>query len=264
MKISAYVPCCNNRDTVASAVASIRNQTRPADEIFIVDDGSTDGSADVVDVPVVRLAKNSGRGTARSRAMETARHELVLCCDAGQTLAPDFLEKAVPWFSDANVAAVFGRIVQNQPSNAVGRWRGRHLFREESAPKEAVRRSSLKTGGCMLRASAVREAGGFDAKLREHEDADLGARLLAAGSDVVFDPALFVVSTKRDSLVELMERYCRWNNAQQGRMGIGGYLRQIFFSVKVMVREDLRARDPLSALISLLSPHCQFWSSIFK
>jgi glycosyltransferase involved in cell wall biosynthesis len=264
MKISAFIPCYNNRETLADAVTSLRAQNHPADEIFVVDDGSTDGSAETVNVPVVRLEKNSGRGAARARGMETAHHELVLCCDAGKKLAPDFSEKALPWFADENVAAVFGRVVQPPSASALDRWRGRHLFRENAPQSAAVRRTNLNSGGCVLRAMAVKKVGGFNAALREHEDADLGARLLAADLDVILDPALLVVSNQRDGLVELMERYCRWNSALHGRMGFAAYLRQIFFSVKVMAREDVRAGDPVSAIISLLSPHWQFWSSIFK
>ena len=44
MKISAYAPCFNNAITLLDALESIRLQTVPVDELFIVDDGSSDGS----------------------------------------------------------------------------------------------------------------------------------------------------------------------------------------------------------------------------
>lgn len=263
MKISAYIPCYNSRSTVALAVASLREQTHPVDEVFVVDDGSTDGSGRVGAAPVVRMKTNSGRGAARARGMENARHELVLCCDAGETLATDFLEKALAWFADEHVGAVFGRLTQPPPRNTVERWRGRHLFHENAPPSAAVHRASLITSGCLLRASAVRAVGGFDPKMRADEDADLGARLLASGWDVVYDPALIIVSIESNSLSQLLERYWRWNAAPNGHMSIPDYLRQIVFSIKVMAREDLGAHDPLAALISLLSPHYQFWAPRF-
>lgn len=260
MKTSACIPCHNNSAGIGLTVESIRHQTRAPDEIFVVDDGSTDGSADLVSVPVVRLGKNFGRGAARARCMEHARHELVLCCDAGKILAPDFLEKALPWFDDNHVAAVFGRLTQPPPDNAVGRWRGRHLIRENAPPAPVIHGAGLITGGCLLRASAVRAAGGFDPKLRCDEDADLGTRLLAAGWDVISDPALVVVCPASNTLGQVLERYQRWNAPKQGCMSVAAYLRQIVFSIKVMARDDLAARDPLAALISLLSPHYQYWA----
>lgn len=261
MKISAYVPCFNNRDTLAFAIESVRAQSQPVDEIFVVDNASTDGSPEVAGVRVVRLEKNSGRGGSRARAMHEAQHELVLCCDATVALDRDFARNALPWFRDERVAAVFGFITQPPPRNAVERWRGRHLFKNTTAT-EAQHGASLATGGSLLRGSAVRRVGGFDATLGEGEDADLGARLLAAGCDVIFDPKLFVTATKPNTLREVLERYARWNT--HAPMGVRDYARQIVYSIKVMAREDLRAGDPLAALISLASPHCQFVSSFKK
>ncbi len=256
MKISAYVPCFNNRDTLGRAVASIRAQSVPVDELFVVDNASSDGSAEAAEVRVLRLEKKAGRGGARARAMAEARHELVLCCDATVTLDRDFLRHALPWFDEEKVAAVCGHITQPSPRNAVERWRGRHLFKT-SVPREMQRDATLATGGALLRATAVRKAGGFDSGLREHEDAELGARLLAAGFDVIYDPKLFVTATKSNSLREVLERYARWN--ARGPMTPLGYARQIAYSIKVMALADLRAGDPLAALISLVSPHYQFW-----
>ena len=94
------------------------------------------------------------------------------------------------------------------------------------------------------------------------EDVDLGVRLLAAGCDVVCDPKLRIVSIEPNSLAQVLERYWRWNTAPHGRMDAAAYLRQISYSIKIMAREDLAARDPAAALISLLCPHYQFWKSL--
>ena len=69
MKISAYVPCFNNSDTLTLAVDSIRAQSVPVDEWFVVDNASTDGSAESMEARVLRLEQNAGRGGARARAM---------------------------------------------------------------------------------------------------------------------------------------------------------------------------------------------------
>lgn len=265
MKISAYIPCFNDRRTIGEAIASVRAQTVPVDEFFVVDDGSTDGSVEAaasLGVRVLPQSANLGRGAARARATEEAAHELVLCCDAAKTLDAGFVKNALPWFDDANVAAVFGWVAQPPPVNAVERWRGRHLFK--AAPDSVQRHASLATTGAMVRASAVKEAGGFNPKLRLAEDADLGARLLAAGRDVICDPALRVVSISPNTLAQALERYWRWNTAPHGRMTVPAYLRQIIYSIKVMAREDLLAHDPAAALISLICPHYQYWMSLIS
>lgn len=263
MKISACIPSFNSRATIAEAIASVRAQSHPVDELFVVDNRSTDGSAQFaasLGVRVIEQPKNEGRGAARALAMETAAHEIVLFCDSAIILDANFIQNALPWFAGPIVAGAFGWVAQRPPVNAVERWRGRHLFKPP--PSQPERRATLATGGALLRASAVKNAGGFNPRLRHGEDADLGARLLAAGHDVVCDPKLRIVSIARNSLPQVLERYWRWNTAPHGRMSCAAYLRQISYSIKVMAHEDLRARDPAAALISLLSPHYQYWKPL--
>lgn len=262
--VSAYVPCFNNEATLASAIESVRAQSLPVSELFVVDDGSTDNSRQVaanLGVEVVALGSNRGRGAARSEAMKRARHDLVLCCDATNTLAPDFLERALPWFDSGEIAAIFGRIDARNPRGAVQRWRSRHLFRS-GAGGEPRRKSSLITWGTVLRKSASERVGGFEPGLRQGEDTDLGVRLLEAGLDVVYDPRLEIDSVAQNTLFQTLERYWRWNAAGAPAVGIGSYLKQAVYSVKTMAARDLREGDPLAALISLLAPHYQFWKSL--
>ena len=141
------------------------------------------------------------------------------------------------------------------------RWRERHLF-QSSLTLEVRHHASLATGCSLVRKSAVEEVGGFNATLRAGEDADLGNRLLAAGFDVIFDPRLNATSVLSNSVMEVLERYARWNTLR--RMTVQGYLRQLNYALKVMVEKDLRARDPLGACISLLAPHYQFWKGLLS
>ena len=107
----------------------------------------------------------------------------------------------------------------------------------------------------------VRHIGGFNAALRGGEDADLGQRLLRSGFDVVFDPKLFSTTFANNSSLDVLERYARWNSLE--RMSLCNYMRQICYALKVMVPIDLKAKDPLAAVISLLAPHYQFcWSRV--
>jgi glycosyltransferase involved in cell wall biosynthesis len=262
--ISAYIPCFNNASTLEDALKSIREQSIPIDEVIVVDDGSTDNScciAQRLGVRIVRHEKNAGRGAARSRAMCEAAHEFVLSCDATNALPPDFVERALPWFDSANVAAVFGRMWQDDISSVVLRWRGRHLFKM-NATNTVNRRASLATWGVLMRKSCVLRVGNFDSNLRHSEDADLGERLLAQGYEVVFDPYLHTFSLTSNTVLEVLERFWRWYAGKDEHICWRGYFKQIIYSLKVMARQDLEAGDPLGIPISLLSPHYQFWKSL--
>lgn len=263
MKVSAYIPCCQNETTVAEAIASVQRQTRPVAELFVIDDASTDCSVALAKssgARVVSHAENLGRGAVRARAMLEAQHDLVLACDATIALPPDFLAWAVDWMKEPTVAAVFGRVVQNAPRTVVERWRGRHLFKMDSTP-QLNRGASLTTGGVLMRKSLVLQAGNFNPQLRQSEDADLGKRLLALGCDVVFDPELKLTALGKNNLSQLLERYWRWNVGVEARLGLRAYLQQVAYSIKVMAREDLRQSDFASVAISLLCPHYLFWQA---
>jgi len=258
VRVSAYVPCYNARTTIHDAVKSILDQTLPLDEVFIVDDGSTDGSAEIAGVRVVRIETNEGRGAARARAMQEAKFDLVLGCDATLKLSASFLEDALHWFQDDQVAAVFGEPRDESDGSVGNRWRSRHIFRVGRV-RSVQHFMSLFTGCSIIRKSAAESVGGFNSELRALEDADLGERLLRAGFDVVSDPELWACTEKQQSVWEVLERYARWNCGD--KFGLRKYLRQIVYCFKVMATEDIRAKDPPSVVVSLLSPHYQLWYS---
>ena len=116
MKVSAIIPVFNRRDYLARAIRSALAQTVPVDEIVVVDDGSTDGSAEVASrfggiVRVVRQA-NSGVAGARHRGIREAQGEWIAFLDSDDEWLPgrngELLRAAeqVP----ADVAWIFGAL----------------------------------------------------------------------------------------------------------------------------------------------------------
>src|ERR1700690_570975 len=98
---SAYVPVYNQAATLGACLASLRAQTIPPAEILVVDDGSTDASATIAraaGATVLAQNGNFGRGAARARAIKTAQCDIVLACDAGNRLPPDFAARALAHF----------------------------------------------------------------------------------------------------------------------------------------------------------------------
>src|SRR5579864_2473726 len=87
MTISAVIPAFNRRNHVSRAIDSALAQTVPVDEILVIDDGSTDGTAELVEsrygnrVRVVRQA-NSGVAGARRRGIQEARGEWIAFLDS--------------------------------------------------------------------------------------------------------------------------------------------------------------------------------------
>src|SRR5262249_52847135 len=97
MRISVIVPLFNAARYVIAAIDSILAQSRPADEILVVDDGSTDGGAEALASygPRLRLLRqeNRGPGSAVNRGLRKAGGEALAFLDADDLWTPDKLER---------------------------------------------------------------------------------------------------------------------------------------------------------------------------
>ena len=102
MKVSVIIPCYNQAAFIPKAIASLQAQTLAAWECVVVDDGSTDNTAEVVNnialkEPRVRLVQktNGGSASARDMGLQQAQGEFIQFLDADDTIASNKLEKQV-------------------------------------------------------------------------------------------------------------------------------------------------------------------------
>jgi GT2 family glycosyltransferase len=110
MNISAIVPVWNGRDLLARLLSTLDAQTRPAAELLIVDNGSTDDAADVGrarGARVIAMGRNAGFAAAVNRGIREAGHPLVAILNTDVELAPDYLEK----LAAANAPFATGKIL---------------------------------------------------------------------------------------------------------------------------------------------------------
>jgi GT2 family glycosyltransferase len=266
ISLSGCVPFYNNKSTIVSALQSLVHQSLPIDDVFGLDDGSTDGGQQLLEAHGFRCLHqpaNLGRGAARLRVMSEATGELVVCCDATNVLPKEFVGSLVHWFDDPKVAAVYGWIQDPHPRGAVSRWRARHLFKA-GHPMKVARRATLITYGTILRRAAVLQVGNFNPNLPHSEDTELGIRLIQAGYDVVADPSVPVFCNVRNSLWQVLERYCRWYFGDDHHLSCSCFAKSVVYSLRVMFPEDLKALDVQAGLISLLLPYYRFWRSLYS
>ena len=96
MKISAVIPAYNAEKHIARAIDSVLAQTRPADEIIVIDDGSTDATAEVAgsygDKVILIQQKNAGVSVARNAGIEAATGNWIAFLDADDEWLPEKLK----------------------------------------------------------------------------------------------------------------------------------------------------------------------------
>jgi glycosyltransferase involved in cell wall biosynthesis len=188
-RIAILMPCRDAAAWVEQMLDSIAAQTRLPDEVLVVDDGSTDGSADVVrrwaaehgGSPTVRVVGQSPQGVAAAirRGMAETSSELVARVDADDMLEPHFLE-ALEQALVAHPSAGYAYPAMRMFGTASGRYPVR-----EFDPVALVIGGNFVTSAALMRREAYDTAGGVD-DLPAWEDWDLWLRFLEAGWPGVF------------------------------------------------------------------------------
>lgn len=102
--VSAVIPCYNGELFLSEAVLSVLRQTYPVVELIVVDDGSSDRSAEIArsfGSPVKLVQKeNGGEGSARNRGIQEARGDLIAFLDADDVWHPDKLAHQVEYLAE--------------------------------------------------------------------------------------------------------------------------------------------------------------------
>lgn len=114
--ISILVPCFNEEKSIRTSIHSWLKQTRPADEIIVVDDSSTDGTPAILrefagKITVVRTPKNFGnKSYAQEFGLQFVHGDVFITTDADTMLDEHFVERIERDFADPAIAAVGGYV----------------------------------------------------------------------------------------------------------------------------------------------------------
>jgi GT2 family glycosyltransferase len=212
--VTLAVPCKNAAPTL-HAVLDAGERLAP-DELFVVDDGSTDETAAIArrhGARVLSHGKNRGLAAARNTALARARTELVVFVDGDAVPDPDLLSRLAAGYDDPRLAAVGGQVMEHAESGALpDRWRA--LFWRQTQGAAPLDDAPFVVGACCsLRRQAALEVGGFSTRFRENgEDVELCARLRQHGYRLAYDPDARVFHQRRDdvaSLVRMVFRHSR-------------------------------------------------------
>jgi cellulose synthase/poly-beta-1,6-N-acetylglucosamine synthase-like glycosyltransferase/peptidoglycan/xylan/chitin deacetylase (PgdA/CDA1 family) len=125
-RVTVIVPAYNEAAGIEAAVRSIAASTHPV-EIIVVDDGSTDDTAGIVEalnLPGVRLIRqpNGGKPTALNTGIQAASHDLIVMVDGDTVFEPDTVRALIQPFADPKIGAVSGNTKINNRGGILGAW----------------------------------------------------------------------------------------------------------------------------------------------
>ena len=218
--VTVLIPAFNEAKVIAVAVERILHSNYPNLDVIVIDDGSSDGTADVVRAafasePRVRLLEqpNSGKAHAVNLGLAQAPGEIIVALDADTQFMPDCIDKLVRWFTDPTIGAVAGNAKVGNRINTLTRWQAIEYITAQN-----LERRALAALGCITvvpgavgawRRSALEALGGFPGRTLA-EDQDLTLALQRAGHHIVFDPEAIAWTEAPQTLRGLARQRFRW------------------------------------------------------
>jgi len=216
---SVIVPAYNESVGIERAVRSLAASDYPDFEVVVVDDGSTDGTAELVErlglerVHVLHQ-RNGGKARALNRGIAAARGEVIVMVDADTVFERDALRKLVAPLAAPEVGAVSGNTKVGNRRRMLGRWQ--HI---EYVMGFNLDRRLFDVLDCMptvpgaigaMRRKALAEVGGLSSDTLA-EDTDLTIAIGRAGWKVVYAEEARAWTEAPATLSELWRQRYRWS-----------------------------------------------------
>jgi glycosyltransferase involved in cell wall biosynthesis len=206
LSLTVVLPNYNHSRFLRKSLGSLLHQTRPPDELIVVDDASTDDSVAIIQdvisaspsVKLVRNTKNSGAVASMNKGLSMAAGDIVFFAAADDIYYPRLFEVGLTMLEEHPQAALFSAL--SDIIDAFGANKGRFLSPKPLTSRgfldpQAVLREMLRDDGWFMgntvlyRRFALLAAGRFDEKLGAFTDG-YACRLLALQRGACFSPEI--------------------------------------------------------------------------
>ena len=224
MRVSVVIPTHNRKETLQKAIQAYLSQAAPSDfEILVVDDGSSDGTSQMVagfreSGPIaVRYFRQEQRGpaTARNLGIREAVGEVIIFSDDDIVPAPNLLSEHLAWhqkYPETSVA-VLGYVTWSPEIETTPfmKWcgeRGPLFAYAHLAGRTEVGPRFFYSCNISLKTQFLRDNGTFDEEFKSaaFEDTELGYRLAKCGMRLLYNPAAVGYHYQRFSVEDAWRR----------------------------------------------------------
>jgi cellulose synthase/poly-beta-1,6-N-acetylglucosamine synthase-like glycosyltransferase/peptidoglycan/xylan/chitin deacetylase (PgdA/CDA1 family)/spore germination protein YaaH len=217
---TVLIPAHNEAKVIVGAVHHVLAGDYPNIEVIVVDDGSMDGTSDLVGahfhadprVKVITIA-NGGKAAALNCGLKQACGDVVVALDADTHFQRDAISRLVRWFEDPSVGAVAGNAKVGNRINVITRWQAL-----EYVTSQNLERRTLAALGCITvvpgaigawRRETLERLGGFPIDTLA-EDQDLTISCQKAGYTVLYDSTAIAWTEAPDTIKGLAKQRFRW------------------------------------------------------
>ncbi len=219
--VAVVVPAYNESKVILQTVTSLLACDHPSRfEIIVVDDGSTDGTAALVeqafgDDPRVRVfgKANGGKAAALNYGVARTDADIVVALDADTVFARDTVRKLVRHFVDPRVGAVAGNAKVGNRINLLTRWQALEYITSQNLERRAFDALNCITvvPGAVgaWRRHLLEQAGGFSSHTLA-EDADLTLAVRRLGYSIVYEEDAVALTEAPDTVGGFIRQRYRW------------------------------------------------------
>lgn len=218
--VSVLIPAFNEAKVIASSIHRVLASVDVRIEIIVIDDGSTDGTSDVVTAafagdPRVRLLKlaNSGKARALNQGMLLVNSDIIIALDADTQFEPETVSRLARWFADPGIGAVAGNAKVGNKVNLVTRWQSVEYVTAQNLERRALAQFDAITvvPGAVgaWRRQALDAVGGYPVDTLA-EDQDLTIAIQRSGWRIGYDIDAVAWTEAPESLRALAKQRFRW------------------------------------------------------
>lgn len=180
---SVVIPLYNKELSIKNTIQSVLNQSYQNFEILIINDGSVDGSVDVVkNIKDERIRlihqNNQGVSSARNKGIQEAKYEWIAFLDGDDLWEINHLEEVIKMMKVHPTEKVYVTSFQYSDQRKMYKHkRNNSIFKIENYFKEVIKEDLIWTSIIVVHKSCFKEVGLFNIKFNRGEDLDLWSRL---------------------------------------------------------------------------------------
>jgi GT2 family glycosyltransferase len=213
--VSIVVPVRDEEAIIGNCLTSVLGTRYPSEkrEILIVDNGSSDRTAEIVKKhPVTYLfaPERAGPSHARNRGIEASSGEIVAFLDADCVVTKGWLEELVAAFETPDVWGVAGEILSYPPQTRAQRYMAMRKGRWQKPAVESKWWPFAVTANVAFRRDTFDQIGYFDPVLIRAQDKDFGRRFLSAGLKLEYSPTAVVFHRHRATTRGFFRQHVGW------------------------------------------------------
>lgn len=198
ISVSVLLPAFNAEKYLAEAVDSVLAQTHDNFELLLINDGSTDGTAEMIDAYAARDSRvraihhpNWGMGASLNHAIELAQHDWIARMDADDIMLPNRLDRQAQFIADNPDVDVAATLVEMIDAEGNPRWKTSSELVDRTTFHRHVRENRvlhIYHPSVLMRKSIVQAVGGYRQQFWSADDMDLWNRIAEGGGLILVQP----------------------------------------------------------------------------